>query len=159
MPARARAPRRPTLSRLPLPRPRLLALVLAAAVPLALGGISDAFLALGALVIAVAVLLAIVDHRATPAPARIAVERVADPQLSIGVSNRVTLRVTNPFARPLRLLLVDSVPVSFDVDRRRSPLTVAPRERGEIAYAARPHHPRRLPRTSTPISMRSDATR
>src|SRR5881628_3729821 len=140
VPARARAPRRPTLNRLPLPRPRLLALLLAAAVPLALGGISDAFLALGALVIAVAVLLAIVDHRATPAPARIAVERVADPQLSIGVSNRVTLRVTNPFARPLRLLLVDSVPVSFDVDRRRSPLTVAPRESGEIVYAARPHH-------------------
>jgi uncharacterized protein (DUF58 family) len=114
--------------------------MLAAAVPLALGGISDAFLALGALVIAAAVLLAIVDHRATPAPARVPVERVADPQLSIGVSNRVTLRVTNPFARPLRLLLADSVPVSFDVDRRRSPLTVAPRENGEIAYAARPHH-------------------
>ena len=114
--------------------------MLAAAVPLALGGISDAFLALGALVIAATVLLAIVDHRATPAPARVPVERVADPQLSIGVSNRVTLRVRNPFARPLRLLLADSVPVSFDVDRRRSPLTVAPRENGEIAYAARPHH-------------------
>jgi len=114
--------------------------MLAAAVPLALGGISDAFLALGALVIAATVLLAIVDHRATPAPARVPVERVADPQLSIGVSNRVTLRVTNPFARPLRLLLADSVPVSFDVDRRRSPLTVAPRENGVIAYAARPHH-------------------
>jgi uncharacterized protein (DUF58 family) len=114
--------------------------MLAAAVPLALGGVSDAFLALGALVIAAAVLLAIVDHRATPAPARVPVERVADPQLSIGVSNRVTLRVTNPLARPLRLLLVDSVPASFEVDRRRSPLTVAPREKGEIAYAARPHH-------------------
>ena len=114
--------------------------MLAAAVPLALGGISDAFLALGALVIAATVLLAIVDHRATPAPTRVPVERVADPQLSIGVSNRVTLRVTNPFARPLRLLLADSVPVSFDVDRRRSPLTVGPREHGVIAYAARPHH-------------------
>jgi len=114
--------------------------VLVAALPLALGGISDAFLALGALAIAAAALLAIVDHRATPAPARVTVERLADPQLSIGVSNRVTLRVTNPFARPLRLLLADSVPVSFDVDRRRSPLTVAPRGKGEIAYAARPHH-------------------
>ena len=94
--------------------------MLVAALPLALGGISDAFLALGALAIAAAALLAIVDHRATPAPARVTVERLADPQLSIGVSNRVTLRVTNPFARPLRLLLVDSVPVSFDIDRRRS---------------------------------------
>ena len=114
--------------------------MLVAALPLALGGISDAFLALGALAIAAAALLAIVDHRATPAPARVTVERLADPQLSIGVSNRVTLRVTNPFVRPLRLMLADSVPVSFDVDRRRSPLTVAPREKGEIAYAARPHH-------------------
>jgi uncharacterized protein (DUF58 family) len=114
--------------------------MLAAAIPLALGGISDAFLALGVTVIAVAATLAIVDHRATPAPARIAVQRVADPQLSIGVPNRVTLRVTNPFARPLRLLLADSVPESFDVDHRRSPLTVAPRDTGEIAYAARPHH-------------------
>jgi uncharacterized protein (DUF58 family) len=114
--------------------------VLAAAVPLALGGISDAFLWIGVLVIAVALALAIVDHRATPAPAGIPVERVADPQLSIGVANRVTLRVTNPFARPLRLLLADSVPVSFDVDQRRSALTVAPREAGEVAYAARPHH-------------------
>ncbi len=140
MPARARAPRRPTLSHVPLPRPRLLALTLVAAVPLALGGLSDAFLALGALVIAVAGALAVVDHRATPAPARIRVERVADPQLSIGVPNRVTLRVTNPFARPLRLLLADSVPVSFDVDRRRSPLTVAAGSAGEVMYAARPRH-------------------
>jgi uncharacterized protein (DUF58 family) len=114
--------------------------MLAAAVPLALGGISDAFLALGVAVIAAAVALAIVDHRATPAPARVQVERVADPQLSIGVPNRVTLRVTNPFARPLRLMVADTVPVSFDVDRRRSPLTVAPRDGGEIAYAARPRH-------------------
>jgi uncharacterized protein (DUF58 family) len=114
--------------------------VLAAAVPLALGGISEAFVALGVAVIALALVLAIVDHRATPTPTRIPVQRVADPQLSIGVANRVILRVTNPFARPLRLELADSVPVSFDVDRRRSPLTVAPQGAGEIAYAARPHH-------------------
>ena len=114
--------------------------MLAAAVPLALGGISDAFLALGALVILVATALAIVDVRATPSPGRIPVARVADPQLSIGVPNRVTLRVTNPFARPLRLVLADSVPVSFDVDHRRSPLTIAAHGAGEVAYAARPHH-------------------
>ena len=114
--------------------------MLAAALPLALGGISDAFLALGALVIAVATLLAIVDVRATPAPGRVPVARVADPQLSIGVPNRVTLRVTNPFARPLRVVLADSVPVSFDVDHRRSPLTIAAHDKGEVVYAARPHH-------------------
>jgi uncharacterized protein (DUF58 family) len=114
--------------------------MLAAALPLALGGISEAFVALGVSVIALAFALAIVDHRATPAPSRVPVERVADPQLSIGVPNRVTLRVTNPFARPLRLVLADSVPVSFDVDHRHSPLTVAARDAGEVAYAARPQH-------------------
>ncbi len=114
--------------------------MLAAALPLALGGISDAFLALGALVIAVATLLAIVDVRATPAPGRVPVARVADPQLSIGVPNRVTLRVTNPFARPLRVVLADSVPVSFDVDHRRSPLIIAAHDAGDVVYAARPHH-------------------
>jgi len=114
--------------------------LLAAAVPLALGGVSDVFVALGVALIALAAALAIVDHRATPAPSRVPIERVADPQLSIGVPNRVTLRVTNPFARPLRLVLADSVPASFDVDHRRSPLTVAARDAGEVAYAARPHH-------------------
>src|SRR6185295_9918203 len=83
VPARARAPRRATLSPIPLPRPRLLALMLAAALPLALGGISSAFLVLGALVIVVAVTLAIVDVRATPSPGGVPVARVADPQLSI----------------------------------------------------------------------------
>src|SRR6185503_6635607 len=80
LPARARAPRRPTLSQIPLPRPRLPALMLAAALPLALGGISSAFLVLGALVIMVAVLLAIIDVRATPSPGGVPVARVADPQ-------------------------------------------------------------------------------
>ena len=114
--------------------------MLAAALPLALGGISDAFLVLGGLVIVLAPPLAIVDVRATPSPGRVPVARVADPQLSIGVPNRVTLRVTNPFARPLRLMLADSVPDSFDVDHRRSPLTIAGHDKGEVAYAARPHH-------------------
>jgi uncharacterized protein (DUF58 family) len=114
--------------------------MLAAALPLALGGISGAFVVLAALVIVIAVLLAIIDVRATPSPGGVPVARVADPQLSIGVPNRVTLRVTNPFARPLRLVLADSVPVSFDVDHRRSPLTIAAHDKGEVAYAARPHH-------------------
>jgi len=67
------------------------------------------------------------------------VERVADPQLSIGVPNgsplRVTTRSRGRCASCRRL-----GPASFDVDRRRSPLTVAARDAGEVAYAARPHH-------------------
>jgi uncharacterized protein (DUF58 family) len=117
-----------------------LALVLAAAIPFALGAVSEAFVLLGVLVLLGVIALAIVDHRATPRPERVGVQRVADPQLSIGVPNRVTLRVTNPFVRPLRAVLADTIPVSFDVDQRAASLHVSPLGESEMTYAARPRH-------------------
>ena len=78
---------------MPLPRPRLLALVLIAAFPLALAAITPAFAALAALVLMAAAVLAIVDFRATPSPSSVPIERVAEPQLSIGVGNRVAVRL------------------------------------------------------------------
>ena len=140
MPPRALPSRRAALNRIPLPRPRLYAILVAAAVPLALAVVSPAFLWIAATVIALALVLAAVDVLATPPPDRVPVTRVADPQLSIGVPNRVALRVANPFARPVRAVLVDGVPPSFDVDRRRIALTVAPRAEAEEAYVARPRH-------------------
>ncbi len=140
MPARPRAPRRPTLSRFPLPRPRLFAIVLAAAVPLALGVWSPLFVLLAAVIVLAALALAAVDAFATPAPDRVGIARLGDRQLSIGVGNRVALRVTNPFARPLRAVLVDSVPPSFDVDRRRLAVALPPSGQAEVEYVARPRH-------------------
>ncbi len=128
------------MDRIPIPRPRLLAIVLAAAIPLALGVVSEAFVWLGVVALVGAFVLAFIDHRATPVPQRIPVRRVADPQLSIGVPNRVTLRIDNPFARPLRAVIADTVPVSFDVDARAASIVVAPNGDGEIMYAARPRH-------------------
>ena len=102
---------------------------------------------LAIVVVAIGLLLAAVDAFATPSPARVPVSRVADPQLSIGVANRVALRVSNPFARPLRAVLVDAVPPSFDVDRRRLDVTVpaasaidASQVTQDAEYVARPHH-------------------
>ena len=140
MPARPRAPRRPTLNRIPLPRPRLYVILLTATLPLALGFISAAFVALAVGVVALGLLLAAIDAFATPAPERVPVARVADPQLSIGVGNRVALRVTNPFARPLRAVLVDGVPPSFDVDSRRLRVDISPSAQSEIEYVTRPRH-------------------
>ncbi|HEY6957259.1 MAG TPA: DUF58 domain-containing protein [Candidatus Limnocylindria bacterium] len=140
MPARPRAPRRPTLSRIPLPRPRLFAIVLAASVPLALGVVSEAFVVLAVLVVVLALALAVVDAVATPRPERVPVTRVAEPQLSIGVGNRVGLHVANPFARPLRAVLVDAVPSSFDVDARRLAVDVAPHEAADVEYVTRPRY-------------------
>ena len=145
MPPRALAARRPTLSRIPLPRPRLYAILLAAAVPVALAVVSPAFLWLAAALVVIALALAAIDAGATPRPDRVPVTRIAEPQLSIGVPNHVALRVTNPFARPLRAVLVDTVPPSFDVDRRRMPVTLPARAgaddmTADAEYSARPRH-------------------
>jgi uncharacterized protein (DUF58 family) len=125
---------------LPIPRPRLLALALVAALPLALGGVSSAFLLVGALVAAGALVLVAIDVRATPAPSSLPVRRASDPQLSIGVPNRVALRIRNPYSRALRLTVRDDVPPGVDVDPRRTDLEVGPAVESEVLYSARPRH-------------------
>lgn len=140
MPAIPRAPRRAALNRIPLPRPRLYAILLAAIVPLALGAVSVAFVYLAVGVVLLGLVLAAVDAVATPRPSGVPVTRVADPQLSIGVGNRVTLRVANPFPRPIRATLVDGVPPSFDVDARYLTAVVPPAGEADIAYVTRPRH-------------------
>ena len=108
--------------------------------PLALADVTPAFVTLALLMLVAALALAIIDYRATPAPSTVPVERVAEPQLSIGVGNRVTVRLRNPFALPLRATVRDTVPTSFDVDRRTAELVVGPGATAEAAYAARPRH-------------------
>jgi len=124
----------------PIPRPRLLALALVAVLPLALGGISGAFVALSAALAAMTLALVAIDVRATPAPRQLPVRRIAEPQLSIGVPNRVDLRVANPYTRALRMIVRDDVPSGIDVDRRRTELEVGPGAEAEVTYAARPLH-------------------
>ncbi len=123
-----------------MPRPRLAAILLAASLPLALGIVSEVFVLLAAAIVALALVLAVLDARATPAPERVVVERLADPQLSIGVGNRVALRIANPFRTPLRAVLVDAVPASFEVDRRRIAVTVPPGSETRPEYVTRPRH-------------------
>ncbi|MEK7861921.1 MAG: hypothetical protein AAB295_01480, partial [Chloroflexota bacterium] len=108
--------------------------------PLALGAASSAFVLLAAVIVMIALVLAAAYAYATPRPDRLPITRVADPQLSIGVGNHVALRVRNPFVRPLRALLVDGVPASFDVDLRRLAVEVAARDEAEVRYVTRPRH-------------------
>ena len=99
---------------------------------------------LAALVLVAALALAIVDFRATPSPSTIPIERVAEPQLSIGVGNRVAVRLRNPFALPLRATVRDTVPPSFDVDRRTADLVVGRSEERRVGKECRsrwsPYH-------------------
>ncbi len=127
-------------SAVPIPRPRLLALALVATLPLALGGVSSAFLYLSAALALVSLALVALDLRATPAPGTLPVRRIAEPQLSIGVPNRVDLRIANPYTRALRMTVRDDVPSGVDVDRRRGEIEIAPGAEVDLTYAARPRH-------------------
>ena len=125
---------------LPIPRPRLLALALVAVVPLGLAAFADPLVWLAAALGVLTLALAAMDLRATPAPASIAGERVTEPQLSIGVANRIELRVRNPYDRELRATLRDEAPAAFDVDRRRLELLVPASGEATATYTARPRH-------------------
>ena len=122
----------------PIPRPRLLGLLLLAAIPLALAGSSPAFLAIAAGVTLVAFILATLDWRGSPQLDERDVRRVADPQLSLGAPNRVAITVRNPFDRDVRVRVRDDVPVSFRVDRREVALDIPAGREGSLTYVARP---------------------
>ncbi len=124
---------------MPLPRPRLAALLLLSLVPLALGEVRDAFFVLSGAIALLAALLALLDWRAA-SPAGLSVRRLADPQLSIGAPNRVRLAVRNPSGSEVQAMLRDEVPFSFRVDRLVIPHVVAPGAETVVEYVARPRH-------------------
>lgn len=139
--SRASGLRRPDLLGLiPLPRPRLLAILLLAAIPVALGAFNEVFVLVGAGTVLLAVVLAAIDVRATPAPASLDVRRIAEPQLSIGVANRISVRVSSGYTRSLHVTLRDDVPAAFDVDRRTIQLDVPAGGEATATYTARPRH-------------------
>ena len=124
----------------PIPRPRLLALSLGVALPLALVGAEPAF-ALVAAAYAILVLVAAAwDYRAALGPGQLRVEREMEPQLSNGASNRIRLHLRSLSALPARLLVRDDVPPSFEVSDRVLTETVPPYGSVAPAYAARPRH-------------------
>ena len=131
---------RSSLDLIPIPRPRLLVLALVAATPLALGGVSDVFVALSAVLAISVIALAAIDLRATPRPGSLPVSRVVEPQLSIGVPNRVELRIGDPYTRSLRVRVRDEVPAAFDVDHRRALVDVVAGGETRVEYSVRPRH-------------------
>ena len=129
-------------ARLPVvvPRPRLLALGIGAAVLLALGTLSPVFVGLAVVLFIAAIGLAITDYRLAPALGAAEVGRVAEPQLIIGAPNRVGITLRNPTTRPLRLRVRDEVPVSFAVSPRVNTAVLAPAGSDTVEYVARPRY-------------------
>jgi uncharacterized protein (DUF58 family) len=125
---------------LPLPRRRLLALVLGAAVPIALAPLGPAFVALAVAYGLLVTLLIALDLRWTVGPVRIGVEREMEPQLSNGVANRIRIRVRNGEPHAVRLRLRDDTPPSFVAEPRTISLELSPRGAAVAEYAVTPRH-------------------
>ena len=123
-----------------VPRPRLLAIALCAAVLLPLGTLSPVFPSLAAVIFSTAIALAIADYRLTPRLGASDVVRIAEPQLIIGAPNRIGLALRNPTARPLRLHVRDEVPASFVVAPRAISALLAPAASETAEYVARPRY-------------------
>ena len=121
-----------------IPRPRLVALLLAALALLALGSLGTVFVALAAFAVVLAIALAAYDLRLTPALSAAEVGRIAEPQLLIGIPNVVAIAIRNPSPRPLRVRLRDEAPPSFVVDRRTVEALVPPSGAARASYLARP---------------------
>ena len=124
-------PRKRRASRLPfVPLPRLLAFVLLSAIPLALATFYEP-LAWGAVAIwAAAIVLALIDARATRPLTADDVSRQITEQPSLRAADPVRLTVRNPLARRLALTIRDEPPASF----------VGGRASASAEYAARPRH-------------------
>ena len=95
---------------------------------------------LAILVALVALLLAVVDWRASPRLDERDVRRVVDPELSVGAPNHVAVAVRNPFSRDLRVRVRDDVPASFRVDRREAALEIPAGGEQSLEYVARPRY-------------------
>ncbi len=124
----------------PLPRPRLLLLAVAAAIPIALGAIDAAFSAVAlAYGIAVAVIAAL-DERWTLGPRGLLAEREMEAQLSNGAWNRIRLVVTSGADSSARITLRDDVPAGFDVSERVHERELPARGTSIVDYQVRPRH-------------------
>jgi uncharacterized protein (DUF58 family) len=124
----------------PLPRPRLLALVLGLPLLLALVAVERAFLLVGAAYLAVVVALVSVDLALSVRRREIVVAREMDTRLSNGVPNRIRLRLQSHASSRVRLRVRDDVPPGIMVDRRVNTVVLEPGTEAAAEYEARPRH-------------------
>lgn len=120
-----------------VPGSRLAALA-AGGLPLAIADAGTG-LGLGAALLYDAVLLAgaALESRrlARRAPS---VERRMDPRLVVGVENRITLRLHNPYERPLRVVVRDDLPPGWNADPPELALELPPFARRDVSYVVVP---------------------
>jgi uncharacterized protein (DUF58 family) len=133
----------PLLRRLPVlvPTWRLLGLVVAALLPLALTDFLPGIGVLTPLLLFGVAALLVVDARATASPDRLVVQRLVAERISLGAENPVVVTLRNRGPRPLRLHFRDEHPVSFRASQTFLSGTVEPGQEIRLRYTLRP--PRR----------------
>lgn len=122
-----------------IPRPRLLALLLVAALLTAIGDVSAVFLVIAAALVAASLVMAVIDFRATPRIRPGDIARDAPRQLSIGAPQKIGLRLRTP-GPAIVARVRDEVPHSFSAEPRAVALHVPAAGEGSGGYVARPRH-------------------
>lgn len=83
-------------------------------------------------------ILVVVDYARHRTSRRIQANRHMPGSFSLGSANTVTLRIDNPFGRPLRLVVFDQYPKQIKVEEFPISLTIPAKKSTEIRYHAQP---------------------
>lgn len=119
---------------------RWLILFALGAIPLLFTGISRSFVSISLAWDSLTLMLAFADWMLLPDPALIEIEREADDKLSLGVENRVCVRLRNGADFPITLQLADSPPPEMRADQPEEPfeMTLKPGGRQAAVYHVTP---------------------
>jgi uncharacterized protein (DUF58 family) len=109
----------------------LIALLIAPLVPPAQG--------LAFLLNIVYLLLLLIDYRRASVARSLIVKRVLKQRLSLGVENKVSVRVANLGSRALKLKIVDDAPATFTIQNNDFEFILQPGEERELEYIVTPH--------------------
>lgn len=99
-----------------IPTPRLLLLLLGAALPIGGAVFSPPLLWLAVAYIGAVLAVVVTDVLLTPRPERIEVERINDSRLSLGAENLITVLLANRSDRALEVTVRDEFPYQFPSD-------------------------------------------
>ncbi|MEI8167778.1 MAG: DUF58 domain-containing protein, partial [Chloroflexales bacterium] len=121
-----------------LPTLRLLGLLLLAVPLIALAAFGPGLIWVALVYLAVVAGLTVTDALLVARPHQIDVERIHDPQLSLGAENLVTVILANTTPRPVTFTLRDEHPHEFPADARFLSGSIPPYDVAEARYHLRP---------------------
>ena len=117
---------------------RLFLFLLPVAIPIILYNVSPNLLYVGGVYLLLLFIVCAVDYTTNPLFTKIEVRREMNSKFSLGVENRVTLKVMNRSRYPLRFRLKDDFPDAFGFAQPLHDCRVAPSSEHDISYLLTP---------------------